>query len=70
MTLVLSDYILECVLVRNGRCLSLVVKKKIKVEESPLLFNLSHYREEFCILGQLGHAILFHRSYYSRFKQR
>lgn len=28
MTLVLSDYILECVLVRNGKCLSLVMKKR------------------------------------------
>ena len=28
MTLVLSDYILECVLVRNGKCLSLVEKNK------------------------------------------
>lgn len=27
MTLVLSDYILECVLVKNGKCLSLVMKK-------------------------------------------
>lgn len=27
MTLVLSDYILECVLVKNGRCLSLWRRK-------------------------------------------
>ena len=38
-------------------------RRKIKVEINPLLSNLSHYREEFRILGRLGHAILFHRSY-------
>ena len=53
MTLVLSDYILECVLVRNGRCLSLVEKKNKSGVISTFIQSISLSRG-ISYLGSIG----------------